>query len=73
MDGPEFAETGCFGGADEFVGSAAEEVAAGLVAQRPPSGTVIGDANLEAGARISFLCLAEHVSERVDGQVLVQV
>lgn len=73
MDSPEFAETGCFGGADEFVGSAAKEVSTGLVAQRPSSGTVLGDANLEAGARISFICLAEHVSERVDGQVLVQM
>lgn len=73
MDSPEFAEPGSLGGADELVGSAAQEVAARLVAQRPSAGTIFGDADLEAGARIALLVLAQNVAERVHGQVLVQM
>lgn len=73
MDSPELAEIGRLRGADELVWSAAQEVAAGLVAQRPPTGTILGDADLEATASVPFLVLAEHVAERVHGQVLVQM
>lgn len=73
MDSPEFTESGCLCGADELVWGAAQEVAAGLVAERPSAGTIFGDADLEAGASVALLILAEHVAERVHGQVLVQM
>lgn len=73
VDSPKLAEIGRLGRADELVGSATQEVAAGLIAQRPPTGTILGDADLETTASIPFLVLAEHVAERVHGQVLVQM
>lgn len=73
MHGPEFTQTGCLCGADQLVGSAAQEVATGLVAQRPSTGTVFGDADLEATARVPFIVLAQDVAERVHGEILVQM
>lgn len=73
MNSPEFTETRRLGGADELVRGAAQEVAPRLITQRPSAGTIFGDADLEATARIPLLVLAQHVAERVHGQVLVQM
>lgn len=73
MDGPELAESGRLGCADELVRGAAQEVSPRLVAQRPATGTILGDANLEAGTGVAIVRLAEHVAERVHGEVFVQM
>lgn len=67
MDRPVLVRAGHLGGAHQLIGSAAQEVATRFVAQRPTSGCVIGDADLEAGAGVAFLRFAQNVAERVDG------
>lgn len=55
MDRPEFPKTRRLGRADQLVWIAAQEVSARLISERPSTGTVFSDANLEAGSRISLL------------------
>ena len=66
MHGPELAGAGRFGGANEFVGCAAKEVATRFILQRPSSGAILADTYLEAAASIAFIALAEYIAERVD-------
>jgi len=73
MDRPELTGAGRFGRADQFVRSAAEEIAARLVLQRPATAAILTDADLEAAARVPLLALAQHVAKLIDRKVLVQM
>lgn len=73
MHRPELIRTGHLGVADELIGRAAQIVVAMLVAQRPTAGRVLGDADLEAAAGVALLGLAQHVAERVHGQILAEM
>lgn len=73
MDAPQLTLARGLRRAGELFRRAAEEVAALLVLQRPAARVVVGDADLEAAARVTFLRLAQHVAERVHRQVAAQV
>lgn len=73
MDGPVLVRPRNLGCAYEFIGSAAQEVATRLIAQRPSSRSVVGDADLEASSSVSIFCFAQNVAERVNRQVFAQM